>query len=122
MPRDQRGLTDSLQWAILTPLLLLTVMGAIQVGLWSHGRTIASNAAIAAAEEAAALGATASDAEALAAAIATGSGLADVSVTVDLGADQARVVVAGRMPTFLDLGQTGVREQATRPRELVTRP
>ena len=122
MARDERGVTDSLQWAVLTPLLLLTILGAIQVGLWAHGRTIAANAAIAGAEEAAALGASASGADALATTLATGSGLTDVTVTVDLAADTARVVVAGRMPTFLDLGQTAVREQATRPREQVTRP
>ena len=33
-----------------------------------------------------------------------------------------RVVVSGRMPTFVDLGQTRVSEQATRPVERVTQP
>lgn len=122
MKPDQRGVNDSLQWAIITPLLLLVILGALQVGLWSHGRTVASNAAIAAAEEAARLGASASDAQRLATDIATRSGLSDVSVRVEVTAERSRSVVSGRMPTFIDLGQTRVSEQATRPRERVTRP
>lgn len=122
MARDERGVSDSVQWAVLTPLLLLTLLGSIQVGLWAHGRTIASHAAVAGAEEASLLGASTSDARVLAQAIAAGGGLTDVHVTVETSADQARVQVGGRMPTFLDLGQTGVSEQATRPREQVSRP
>ncbi|MDN5571081.1 MAG: pilus assembly protein [Propionibacteriaceae bacterium] len=115
-------MTDSVQWAILTPLLLFTVLGIIQTGLWLHGRTIASTAAIAAAEEAAVLGATDHDAFAIANRIAGAGGLADVGVNVDRGAERVRVVVSGRMPTFVDLGQTRVSEQATRPVERVTQP
>lgn len=122
MARDERGVSDSLQWAILTPLLLLTVLGLIQTGIWLHGRTIATNAAIAAAEDAALLDGTADAARALASGVASDGGLADVSVTVTQGTESARVVVTGRMPTFLDLGQGRVSEQATRPRERVTRP
>lgn len=115
-------MTDSVQWAILTPLLLLTVLGIIQAGLWLHGRTIASNAAIAAAEEAAVLGAADTNASAIAHRIADAGGLVDLAVTVDRGTERVRVVVSGRMPTFVDLGQTRVSEQATRPVERVTQP
>ncbi|WP_232547055.1 TadE/TadG family type IV pilus assembly protein [Propioniciclava soli] len=115
-------MTDSVQWAILTPLLLLTVLGIIQAGLWLHGRTIASSAAIAGAEEAAVLGATDSAAVAMAERLADGGGLADVTVSVERSTERVRVVVSGQMPTFVDLGQTRVSEQATRPVERVTRP
>lgn len=122
MDPDERGMTDSIQWAILTPLVLLVVLGTIQVGLWAFGRTVATNAAIAGAEEAAALGASAADARALAVDVASRNGLHDVQVSLEVSPDQARAVVSGRMPTLVDLGQTRVREQATRPRERVTRP
>lgn len=120
--RDQRGMSGSVQWALLVPLLLLCVLGVIQTGLWLYGRTVASHAAIAAAEEGALLGATTADARALGTEIATGGGLTDLQVHVVVDAADARATVRGRMPTFLDLGQTQVREQATRPREQVTRP
>ena len=45
--RGERGITDSVQWAILLPVILLTVFGILQVGLWAHGTTVATNAAIA---------------------------------------------------------------------------
>ena len=75
MNRPDRGMSGSVQWAILVPVILLTVLGAIQVGLWAYGRTVASHAAIAAAEEAALLGASEADARALGTEIASGGGL-----------------------------------------------
>lgn len=122
MNRPDRGMSGSVQWAILIPVILLTVLGAIQVGLWAYGRTVASHAAIAAAEEAALLGASEADARALGTEIASGGGLTDIQVQLVVDANNARATVRGRMPTFVDLGQTRVSEQATRPREQVTRP
>ncbi len=122
MNRPDRGMSGSVQWAILVPVILLTVLGAIQVGLWAYGRTVASHAAIAAAEEAALLGASEADARALGTEIASGGGLTDIQVQLVVDANNARATVRGRMPTFVDLGQTRVSEQATRPREQVTRP
>ena len=122
MNRPDRGMSGSVQWAILVPVILLTVLGAIQVGLWAYGRTVASHAAIAAAEEAALLGASDADARALGTEIASGGGLTDIQVQLVVDANNARATVRGRMPTFVDLGQTRVSEQATRPREQVTRP
>jgi len=119
--RGERGLADSVQWAILTPLLLVTLLGLVQVGLWLPGRTIAPHAAIAAAEDAALLG-SGPDAGAVARAIAGAGGLTDVTVTVSRGARTAEVDVSGRMPTFFDLGQGRVSARATRPLERVTSP
>ena len=122
MNRPDRGMSGSVQWAILVPVILLTVLGAIQVGLWAYGCTVASHAAIAAAEEAALLRASEADARALGTEIASGGGLTDIQVQLVVDANNARATVRGRMPTFVDLGQTRVSEQATRPREQVTRP
>lgn len=123
MPRNsQRGLSDSVPWAILTPLILLVILGSIQIGIVAHGRTIATHAAIAAAEEAAQLGAGPDRARSLAASVAAAGGLTDLVVAVDMGPETVRATVSGRMPTFIDLGQSSVDAQATRPRERVTRP
>jgi len=122
MGRPDRGMSGSVQWAVLVPVILFTVLGAIQAGLWMHGRTVASHAAIAAAEEAALLGASEADARTLGTDIAASGGLTDIQVLLVVDANNARATVRGRMPTFVDLGQTRVSEQATRPREQVTRP
>ena len=52
--------------------------------------------------------------------VGLGKDAEQVQLVVD--ANNARATVRGRMPTFVDLGQTRVSEQATRPREQVTRP
>ncbi len=122
MTRSDRGLSGSAQWAVIVPVLLFTVLGAIQAGLWMYGRTVASHAAIVAAEEAALLGASEADARQLGVEVATGGGLTDLRVHLVVDANNARATVQGRMPTFVDLGQTRVSAQATRPREQVTRP
>ena len=36
--RDQRGLSESVQWAVLMPLLLLMVLGISHAGIWLVGR------------------------------------------------------------------------------------
>ncbi|MDN5565044.1 MAG: pilus assembly protein, partial [Luteococcus sp.] len=50
MSTDERGLSESLQWAVLLPVVMLTVLGIIQSGIWLHGRSVAANAALAGAE------------------------------------------------------------------------
>ncbi len=118
----ERGMSGSIEWAVLTPLVLLTILGTIQVGLGIHGRTVASYAAIAAAEHASLAGASIEDARALGRSIAEASGLVGVSVDVSRDAEVARAVVGGTMPSFVDLGLTDVREQASRPVERATAP
>lgn len=120
--RGERGAVESVQWAILLPVVLLTILGIIQVGLWAHGRTVASNAAITAAERAALFEGAGSDARAAALRVAEHGGLIGVEVSLSEGAGEVTARVQGRMPTFFDLGQTRVSEQATRPRERVTQP
>lgn len=115
-------MSESVQWAVLLPLLLFLILGLIQGGIWLHGRTVASNAAIAAAEQAALLEGSVADARLIGEKVAAQGGLADVQVVVAQAATRATATVTGRMPTFLDVGQTLVREQSTRPRERVTRP
>lgn len=123
---DERGMSESLSWAILTPLLLLLVLGVIQVAVWAHGRTVASNAAVAAAEEAA-LPAS-SDASGRATAVGVGEtiavngGLADVTVRLLPAPDAVTAVVTGRTVTFFDLGQSRISAQSTRPLERVSVP
>ena len=118
---DQRGMTESVQLALIWPLLLLVTLGVIQAGLWVHGRQVALRAATAAADVASGRDGAAG-AAGLAAGIARSAGLRSVEVDVRSSADQVQVVVTGRMPALLDLPLGQIRESAAAPRERVTNP
>lgn len=121
--RDERGVSESVAWAVLAPLVLVLVLGIVQGAVWAHGRTVASNAAVAAAEEASVLGGSGvPGAVAAGESLARGGGLADVSVRVVPGPDAVTAVVTGRTVTFFDLGQSRLEARATRPLERVTTP
>ena len=90
---DERGITDSMQWAILLPVILLTVFGILQVGLWAHGRTVATQAAVTGAERGALADAPAGDGpEAARRVAAAGGGATGVHV---LGAEAQPALARG---------------------------
>lgn len=113
-------MSESVQWAVLVPLLLLLVLGLVQVGVWLHGRSAAAQAAALAAEANSGYAGTASDAPARA--LARAAGLTGVAIRVDRSATQVRATVTGRAPLILDLGLGVVTESAVRPRERVSVP
>ncbi len=115
---NQRGLAESTQWALVLPTLLAVLLGLVQTGVWLYGRTVATQAAGAAAD-AAAMGRAL---EPPAAAIASRGGLTEVTIRVGRDSGSVTVVVTGRVPTFFDLGQGQVSGQAILPLEQVTRP
>ena len=39
--RSARGLSESVQWAVLTPLVLMVLLGLIHAGVLMHGRGVA---------------------------------------------------------------------------------
>lgn len=117
----ERGMSTSIQWALLMPLVLMIVFAIIQIGLWAHGRTVAANAATAAAEEAALLSAGPGAVD-LGLRIASDGGLVDVAVRIGGSTEEVTASVSGKMPTFIDVGQTRVVEQVSRPKERVTVP
>lgn len=119
---DQRGMTESVQWALIWPLLLLVTLGVIQAGLWVHGRQSALRAAAAAADVASGRDGSAGAAEDLAASIARSAGLTSVEVDVQTSATQVRVLVSGQIPTIIELPLGHIRESAAAPRERVTTP
>ncbi len=119
---SERGLADSLQWAVLVPALLGLVLGTIQTGIWLHGRTVASDAALAAAEEVAWSRSTDAEARAVAEGIAADGGVVGVSVSIDRTGALVEVRVSGRVTTFFDVGQGRLSEVAVLPLERATRP
>lgn len=115
---NERGVSESTQWALVVPALLAVVLGLVQTSVWLHGRTVAGHAASAAAD-AAALG---RPLEPAAASIAERGGLRQVTVQTRRDGRLVTVTVSGRVPTFFDLGQGRVTGQAVVPLEEVTGP
>ena len=113
---NERGLAESTQWAVVLPVLLAVVLGLVQTGVWLYGRTVAAQAAGAAAD-AAALGRAGPPAPR---AITRPGGVADLTIPARRAPGTVTVTVSGRVPTFFDLGQGRVSGQAVVPVERVT--
>ena len=115
-------MTESVQIALIWPLLLLVTIGVIQAGIWIHGRQVALRAAVTAADVASGSASSSGAAQDLATKIARSAGLNSVDVDVDTSATTVRVVVSGTMPSILDLPLGRISESAAAPRELVSTP
>ena len=71
-PADERGVTESAQYALIWPVLLLVTLGIIQAGIWIHGHHVANRAAHAAADVASGSYGSAGEAKQIAAMLAAG--------------------------------------------------
>ncbi len=121
-PRDERGLTESVQFALIWPLLVLLTLGIIQTGLWLHGRNVAQRAAAAATGVARGSYGEPVEARQLATSLARAGGLKDVNVDLSMGVREVTVSVSAAAPTILDVGLARIRESASAPKERVTQP
>jgi Flp pilus assembly protein TadG len=120
--RDERGLSESVQWAILWPLLMLVTLGIIQAGIFLHGRNVAQRAATAAVDAARGSYGTAADAQHIAEAIASSGGLKNISVRVQRTGMTASADVSGDVPMIFDLSLGRITETASAPLERATQP
>ncbi|MEE9964860.1 MAG: pilus assembly protein [Propionicimonas sp.] len=111
---NQRGFSESTQWAVLTPVVLLLVLGLVQLGVWLHARTVAAEAAATVADLQAAGLADAVDAGQR---ITAGAGLKAVHIATVTEPTVVVVTVTGRAPLFFDVGQGMIQERAVSPRE-----
>lgn len=121
-PRDQRGLSESLQLAVVWPVLMLVTLGIIQAGIWLNARNVAERAATAVVDAARGTDGGSGAAEELGTDLARAGGLTDVSVTVVRGPTKVSARVTGNAPLILDLGLAGISETAAGPVERVTVP
>jgi Flp pilus assembly protein TadG len=122
MARDERGLSESVQWAVLWPLLMLLTLGIIQAGIFLHGRNVAQRAATAAADVARGSYGSAADAEHLGESIASSGGLKSVSVRVQRTGTTVTADVSAYPPMIFDLDLGRINETAVAPLERVTQP
>ena len=119
---NERGVSESTQWAILVPVLLFLVLGLVQFGVLLYSRGVASQAAAAAADLRAVGSHQAQHARDVGQRIAESGGLMGTRITMDASGDLLVVTVSGRAPLFVDLGQGQVVERAVLPLERVTTP
>lgn len=120
-----RGMSESVSWALIMPVLMLCLLGLIQLAVWLHGQNTARSAAATAADLAAVSGpggGAGGQAQQGAMAVATAGGLEGIQVSVDRGADSVAVRVEATVPLFFDLGQGRVQATSRAPVERVTRP
>jgi Flp pilus assembly protein TadG len=122
MARDERGLSESVQWAVLWPLLMLLTLGIIQAGIFLHGRNVAQRAATAAVDVARGSYGSAADAEHLGESIASSGGLKSISVRVQRTGTTVTADVSAYPPMIFDLDLGRINETAVAPLERVTQP
>jgi Flp pilus assembly protein TadG len=120
--RDERGLSESVQWAVLWPALMLLTLGIIQAGIFLHGRNVAQRAATAAVDAARGSYGSAAEAEHLAANIASSGGLKNISVRVQRTGTTVSADVSASSAMIFDRRLGRVTETATAPMERATVP
>jgi len=118
----EHGLTNSLQFTVIVPALMLATFGLIQAGLWLHARNVAAEAVTAAADVARDYDGDPVAARDAARRIAVVGGLTDVRLTVDRQPDSVSVTMVAKPPVIFELGLGRITETATAPVERVTKP
>jgi Flp pilus assembly protein TadG len=120
--RDERGLSQSIQYAVILPGLMLVTLGIIQTGVWIHGHNVAIRSANAAADAARGSYGTTADAQSIGKKLAASGGLTNVNVTVTKGPTRVDITVSARAPLFFDVGLGQITETASVPVERAAQP
>ncbi|RCK70450.1 pilus assembly protein [Desertihabitans brevis] len=120
--RGERGVSESVQWALVVPVLLTTLLAVIQLGVWVHGRNTVRHAAVAGAEAAAVADSSASRsrAEQAAGEVTRAGGLHSVQVRVRSTDGRVEVTTTAQVDLVVDLGLGRVSGTANVPREQLT--
>ena len=116
---NERGFSESVQWAMILPLVMVLLLGAIQVGMLWHGRNTVRHAAAAAAEAESAYAPAPGSGQQSATQIAAAGGITAVTVMVARSQGWVEVEVSGAVPVLIDLGMGHVTERASAPLEAV---
>ena len=120
--RDERGLSESIQLAVVWPVLLLVTLGVVQAGIWLHARDVAGRATSAAVDAARGTGGSTEEGRRVGTDLARAGGLLDVVIEVQRGETAVTATLTAEAPLILDLGLAQIHESAAAPRERVTQP
>lgn len=115
--RHCRGMSDSVQWAVLAPLVFACIFMIIQAGAWMVGRSAIQQAAMTGAERAAILGNGPGDARGAALRVANEAGLREVTVVINDDGQRVIVEVRAELVTLLPGKLNRVAADATRMKE-----
>ena len=88
--RSERGLSESVQHAVIFPVLMLVTLGIIQAGIWVHGHTVAERAAAAGVDIARGSYGSTTEARETSDRVASAGGLDDVTVEAHAAARRSR--------------------------------
>ena len=119
---DERGLSESVQFALVWPVLMLVTLGILQAGIWLHARNVAHRVVTAAVDAARGSAGSVDEAHQLGMDLARAGGLEDVTLEVSRGPRSVTATVSGEAPVLVDLGLGRVRETVSAPLERVTPP
>lgn len=122
MQRCERGLSGSVQVALLLPFVLGTFLLALQWAMLAWAETTAQAAAQDGARAAAAFGSTSEQGHRAALDAAANGSLDDVTVTIHRGATMTSAAVSGKALAVIPLFPVTVESSATAPTERLTRP
>ncbi len=103
--KDERG-TAALELAVVTPVLMMLVLGVLQFGLWYHAQNVVQTAAQEGARVGAAEDGTAEAGQARALDVlrdGLGDAASDQGATVSVGPEAARVRVTARLDGLLPI-------------------
>lgn len=118
--RDERGLSNSVQAALLFPLLVLPLLLGLQWGLqaWAHATALA--AAQDGARTAAALGGSVREAERVTRDALAGGAFTSSTVHVARGVRDTTATVTGKALSVVPLWNADIRVTATAPTQRIT--
>lgn len=97
----ERGISESVQWALIWPVVIMAVVGVVQTAVVLEARATATEAARAAVRARALHGSGPGDARHAAEQVVGPSRLEDLTVSVSSNDGLIRVDVAGRAPAVL---------------------
>ncbi|HET9873248.1 MAG TPA: TadE/TadG family type IV pilus assembly protein [Propionibacteriaceae bacterium] len=115
-------MSQSVQYALVFPAVILSTLGIIQAGVWLHGRHVIAQAAHAAADASRSADAGSSAGGAAARRVTDVGGLRAVAISVQRTPTQVAVTVTATIPMFFELGLGTLSETAIAPVERVTAP
>ncbi len=117
MRLDQRGLSGSLQWALLMPVVLLCLLGSIEWAISARGQSAANEAAWAGAEAVAVIRGSEARARSTALDVARRGGLHKVKADISCSATVCQVTVSGSVPSLIPLTRPPINATVSLPLE-----
>ena len=117
MPINDRGISSSVQWALIIPVVRRVIFAAIQASIYFYGHSAAHDAAASAAEQSSFLNGDIDQAKQTAMRIADQAGLRDCAVSITAESRKIDVDLDARVPIVGPDWLSSVHAHASRLKE-----